>query len=113
MQFVALFCTSLLLVLSASPLAQGEDAGAALPHSLGIWKAVVPRTPMKGEFENNDPLGVEAGARIPADCSLNWIDPDDGRLYCFVSGTSLEYFLDRPQFHLQQARAGWRKLTSP
>jgi hypothetical protein len=113
MQFAALFCSALLLALSASPAAHGEDAGTRPQHSLGIWKAAVPPTPMKGEFENNDPLGVEAGARIWADCSLNWIDPDDGRLYCFVSGTSLEYFLDRPQFHVQQARAGWRKLTSP
>ena len=113
MQIAGLFCSSLLLTLGAAPLAYGEDAGATPPHSLGIWKAAVPRTAMNGEFENNDPLGVEAGAKIPADCSLNWVDPDDGRRYCFVSGTSLEFFLDRPQYHLTQARAGWRKLTSP
>jgi hypothetical protein len=76
----------------------------------GIWKAVVPPKAMKGEFDNLDPLGVAAGVRIPADCSLNWVDPDDAKLYCFVSGTSLEYFLDAPKTHLQQARAGWRKL---
>jgi hypothetical protein len=80
-------------------------------HAQGIWKAVVPPKTMKGEFDNMDPLGVAAGARIPADCSLNWIDPDDGKLYCFVSGTSLEFFLDGPKTHLQQARAGWLKLT--
>jgi hypothetical protein len=91
----------------------GASAAAATEHPVGIWKAAVPPKPMKGEFDNNDPLGVEAGARIWADCSLNWTDPDDGRLYCFVSGTSLEFFLDRPQFHLQQARAGWHKLTAP
>jgi hypothetical protein len=113
MQNAAMFCGTLMLVLGASAATYGEDAGAMPKHSLGIWKAAVPRSPMKGEFENNDPLGVEAGARIWADCSLNWVDPDDGRRYCFVSGTSLEYFLDRPQFHMQQARAGWRKLTSP
>ena len=79
----------------------------------GIWKAVVPPKAMQGEFDNLDPLGVAAGVRIPADCSLNWVDPDDAKLYCFVSGTSLEYFLDAPQTHLRQARAAWRKLMAP
>jgi hypothetical protein len=99
--------------LGALASAQGAETGATPQHSLGIWKAVVPPKAMKGEFDNMDPLGVAAGAKIPADCSLNWIDPDDGKLYCFVSGTSLEFFLDGPKTHLQQARAGWRKLTAP
>jgi hypothetical protein len=77
----------------------------------GIWKAVVPLKPMKGEFGNLDPIGVAVGARILADCSINWIDPDDGARYCFSSGTSLEYFLDRPHYNIERARAGWRKLN--
>lgn len=76
----------------------------------GIWKAAVPPTPMQGEFDSLDPLGVAAGARIKADCSLNWIDPDDGKRYCFSSGTSLEFFLDGPQANLERARAGWQKM---
>ena len=67
---------------------------------------------MKGEFDSLDPLGVSAGARIKADCSLNWIDPDDGKRYCFSSGTSLEFFLDRPQFNLERARARWQKMIA-
>jgi hypothetical protein len=109
-------CTFAILValLGASATAWSEEVRQApLQHPTGIWKAAVPPKAMKGEFDNNDPLGVEAGAKIWADCSLNWINPDDGRLYCFVSGTSLEFFLDRPQFHIEQARAGWRKLTAP
>jgi hypothetical protein len=78
----------------------------------GIWKAVVPAKPMQGEFDGNDPLGVAAGARIKADCSLNWIDPDEGKRYCFSSGTSLEYFLDRPKFNIARARQGWQKLNA-
>ena len=77
----------------------------------GIWKAVVPLKPMKGEFDNLDPIGVAVGARILADCSINWINPDDGARYCFSSGTSLEYFLDRPHYNIERARAGWRKLN--
>jgi hypothetical protein len=105
-------------ILAAFATAFGVIASVAIAesnqppeHAQGIWKAVVPPKAMKGEFDNMDPLGVAAGARIPADCSLNWVDPDDGKLYCFVSGTSLEFFLDGPKTHLQQARAGWLRLT--
>ena len=81
---------------SARP-GSAQPAASDAKLSSGIWKAAVPPNPMKGEFDNFDPLGVAAGARIKADCSLNWIDPDDGARYCFSSGTSLEYFLDHPQ----------------
>jgi hypothetical protein len=87
------------------------QSGARDPsHKVGIWKAAVPPKPMKGEFDSMDPLGVAAGARIKADCSLNWIDPDDGALYCFSSGTSLEYFMDHPKASIESARRGWQKL---
>ncbi len=78
----------------------------------GIWKAAVPPAPMQGEFDSLDPLGVAAGARIKADCSLNWIDPDVGKRYCFSSGTSLEFFLDEPRANLERAQAGWRRMVS-
>ena len=78
----------------------------------GIWKAAVPPQPMHGEFDNFDPLGVAAGARIKADCSLNWVDPDDGKLYCFSSGTSLEYFLDQPHVNIQRAQQGWQNFSA-
>jgi hypothetical protein len=78
----------------------------------GIWKAAVPPTPMQGEFDSLDPLGVAAGTRIKADCSLNWIDPDSGKRYCFSTGTSLEFFLDQPQANLARALAGWRRMGS-
>ena len=82
-------------------------------HAGGIWKAVVPPLEMRGEFDGLDPIGVAVGARIKADCSLNWVNPDDGARYCFSSGTSLEYFLDRPHANIQRAREGWRKLNAP
>jgi hypothetical protein len=93
----------------------GTTPGAADNTSVpqgGIWKAVVPLKPMKGEFGNLDPIGVAAGARILADCSINWVNPDDGARYCFSSGTSLEFFLDRPHYNIERARAGWRKLNA-
>jgi hypothetical protein len=79
----------------------------------GIWKAVVPRPgTMKGEFEYNDPIGLYAGVKIKADCSLNWVNPDDHKLYCFSSATSLVFFLDAPASYLEKARMSWRKLQS-
>jgi hypothetical protein len=93
---------------AAGNLGRTEDGPA---RTDGIWKAVVPSKPMKGEFGNLDPIGVAVGARILADCSINWINPDDGARYCFSSGTSLEYFLDSPHNNIERARAGWRKLN--
>jgi len=87
-----------------------RTAAAGAGRSGGIWKAAVPPKPMKGEFDNFDPLGVATGARIMADCSLNWINPDDGKRYCFSSGTSLQFFLDAPQANLERARRGWLQL---
>jgi hypothetical protein len=79
----------------------------------GIWKAVVPHAgSMKGEFDNNDPIGLYAGVKIKADCSLNWRNPDDHKLYCFSSATSLVFFLDAPQSYLEKARTSWQKLNA-
>jgi hypothetical protein len=106
---LAALAAAMSLVALGSAHGQTPNAGAG--HSGGIWKAAVPPKPMKGEFDDFDPLGIAVGARIKADCSLNWINPDDGKLYCFSSGTSLVYFLDKPQANLQRARASWRKLS--
>ena len=107
-------CLALLSLVSAATadVCRAQTATTGDGHNGGIWKAAVPPKPMQGEFESLDPLGVAAGARIKADCSLNWINPDDGKLYCFSSGTSLEFFLDNPQANLERARAGWRKMTA-
>jgi hypothetical protein len=107
-RFTALAAVSFWVCLHAS----AQDPGAAAaPRSEGIWKAVVPPTAMKSEFDGFDPIGIAAGARIKTDCSLNWVNPDDGSRYCFSSGTSLEFFLDEPHASIARARAAWRKLN--
>ena len=80
------------------------------PVEGGIWKAVVPPGPVQAEFDGYDPIGVATGQRIQADCSLNWVSPDDGARYCFSSGTSLEFFLDRPQEYIKRARENWVRM---
>jgi hypothetical protein len=104
-----------LAVSIGGPVVKAEDArvdasAAEAAHS-GIWKAVVPPGAMHGEFDNDDPVGLVAGARIRADCSINWVDPDGGKLYCFSSATSLVFFLDAPHAYLERARAQWVRLT--
>jgi hypothetical protein len=76
----------------------------------GIWKWVVPPVKMKGAFDDNDPIGVIAGKKIPADCSINWTDPDTHRLFCFSSATSLVYFLNAPKGNTARAEKAWQDL---
>jgi hypothetical protein len=91
-----------------------HDATSSDPERAGIWKAAVPPAgSMHGEFQSNDPIGIMAGARIWADCSINWTDPDSQRLYCFSSATSLVFFLEAPQEYLRRAAKQWRKLERP
>ena len=109
-RFTALTAVSFWVCLHASAQDPGRAATEA-SRSEGIWKAVVPPTTMKSEFDGFDPIGIAAGARIKTDCSLNWVNPDDGTRYCFSSGTSLEFFLDKPHASIARARAAWRKLN--
>jgi|SRR5579863_5563944 len=100
-------------VLGIAAFTTNSAAAATAASTAGIWKAVVPAPgSMKGEFDNNDPIGLTAGVKIKADCSLNWINPDDHKLYCFSTATSLVFFLDAPANYLESARRHWAKLKS-
>jgi len=89
-----------------------HGANATDPRHAGIWKAAIPPSgTMHGEFENNDPIGLSAGVKIKADCSINWVDPDSGRRYCFSTGTSLVVFLDVPHAYLARARKNWDRIS--
>lgn len=79
----------------------------------GIWKAVTPPGTTVGEFDSHDPIGLAAGTLIKADCSINWVNPDNGKRFCFSSGTSLVYFLRWPGKNTARAKKGWRTLTAP
>lgn len=112
---------SLLGIAGQAAIAAADDVtAAAVQHGAaaadashaGIWKAVIPPSgSMRGEFDNNDPIGLAAGSKIATDCSLNWVDPDFGKLYCFSSATSLVYFLDSPRAFLARARKNWAALS--
>jgi hypothetical protein len=105
-----LFAFSVVGLPTAIPAAVGGETSDAAPAD-GIWKAVVPPPGvMHGAFDGNDPIGLTAGVKIKADCSINWVDPDEGRLYCFASATSLVVFLEAPRAYLERARLQWQHL---
>jgi hypothetical protein len=83
---------------------------AARKLGVGTWKWVVPPVKMKGAYNDHDPIGVAIGKLIPADCSINWTDPDTHRLFCFTSATSMVYFLDAPKANTARADKGWHAL---
>ena len=109
---ISILTLSILTLATSGGSYAHADSGRADSGREGIWKAVVPPTPMQGEFAGLDPVGVAAGAIIQADCSLNWTNPDDGKRYCFSSGTSLQYFLDRPQANIARAQLNWPRLQA-
>ncbi len=90
-------CAAACASAAAFAVDQGAPAG-------GIWKAVVPPSAMHGEFANEDPVGLAAGKHIKTDCSMNWVSGDDGKRYCFTTGTSLLFFEEAPQAYIRAAR---------
>lgn len=113
---IALLTQRLVFVLALIPLyvflpdSVSADTNKKSDRSQGIWKAAVPPGGMKGEFGNHDPVGLATGTKIKVDCSLNWPNPDTGKIYCFNSATSLVYFLDWPRTNIEKARKVWQLM---
>lgn len=97
---------------AAGTSALAEVRLAPARHPGGIWKAAVPPAGMHAEFDGYDPIGLASGAMIRADCSLNWVDPDSGKLYCFSSATSQSYFQDWPKSNIERAVRTWRQRVN-
>jgi len=90
-----------------------HGAGTSDPDRAGIWKAITPLPgSTQGEFDSEDPIGLTAGKRLKADCSINWVDPDTGKRYCFLSGTSLVSFMAAPHAYEADASAAWARLNA-
>ena len=91
-----------------------HGAAATDPDHAGIWKGVIPPPgTTHGEFEANDPIALSAGVSVQADCSINWVDPDSGKRYCFATATSLVSFLTAPHSYIARASATWSRLKPP
>jgi hypothetical protein len=107
----AAFACSPGLADTVQPHDDNPAARDARHEGIGFWKAYTPQG-FKGEFDNYDPIGLIGGALIKTDCSINWRD-QDGKLYCFASGTSLVYFQDLPKANIRKASEAFERLTPP
>jgi len=96
-----------------TPLAAAEPNRRSQPgaNDVGIWKSYAPEG-LQGELNNYDPIGLISGALIRTDCSINYTDPDDGKVYCFNSATSLTYFEHWPKTYARRAAAALKKLKA-
>lgn len=90
-------------VLSAAVFAAATGVQGAERPPDGIWKYAVPPAPILGQFDNEDPVGLAAGVHLKTDCSMNWVG-EDGKVYCFTTGTSLEFFVTAPAAYISAAR---------
>ena len=63
-----------------------------------------PVPPVHGEFDDSCAMGMSEGQTIHTDCSVNWTDPDDGKVYCFSSESSKEAFLKDPKANIAKAK---------
>jgi hypothetical protein len=97
----------------AATMTRADESGAlaARHEGIGFWKTYTPQG-FKGELDSYDPIGLIGGALIKADCSINWRD-EDGKLYCFASATSLNYFQDFPKANIRKASEAFERLTHP
>lgn len=66
------------------------------PPTDGVWKFAPAPQQIRGEFNNEDPVGLAAGAHLKTDCSINWT-ADNGKVYCFTTNTSMQFFEESPQ----------------
>ncbi|MDN5939675.1 MAG: hypothetical protein L0H83_13575 [Salinisphaera sp.] len=88
-------------------LAGVADAGNddAFKWSQPIWKArTIPENP-DAQFHKQDPYGLAIGQHMPTNCSIFWIYSGDGGLYCFNSMTSRAFFIEKPEYYINKAKA--------
>ena len=111
-QFPAVVTLAMILSFAWTSVSAAADPSMRTrPHAsdLGIWKLYSPKN-LHGELDNYDPIGLIAGALIHTDCSIIWTDPDNGKTYCFSSGTSLVYFENWPKTYSRKAAEALEKM---
>jgi YHS domain-containing protein len=91
------------IALCAVVIATALRAVAEDPPDNGVWKFAPAPEQIHGESNNEDPVGVAAGKHLKTDCSINWT-ADNGKVYCFTTRTSMEFFEDSPRTYLSAAQ---------
>jgi hypothetical protein len=59
------------------------------------------------QFDGNCAMSMSMGARLPTDCSVVWISPED-KLYCFSSEQAKAAFMRDPTTNEQRAQNNWK-----
>ncbi|MEZ5828286.1 MAG: hypothetical protein R3D30_08780 [Hyphomicrobiales bacterium] len=88
-------------------LAQSAAFAAAIllgTMSLGHAADNMSSMPAHGEFDDSCTMGLADGQMVATDCSVNWTDPDDGKVYCFSSENSKSAFLKDPKGNIAKAK---------
>jgi hypothetical protein len=62
----------------------------------------------KPEFDGNCAMSVAHGNSLPTDCSVVWISPKSGRLYCFSSEDAKLAFVSNASGNEDRAQASWK-----
>ena len=57
-----------------------------------------------GEFDDSCAMGLADGQSVKTDCTVHWIDDDDGKVYCFSSENSKAAFLKDPKGNIARAK---------
>jgi len=58
----------------------------------------------ESEFGESCAMGLADGQTVKTDCTVHWIDPDDGKVYCFSSENSKAAFLKDPKANIARAK---------
>lgn len=107
LSFLAILSLSMITgtAFAADPNSRAEPNA----NDVGIWKSYAPDG-LRGEFHNYDPIGLMNGELIRTDCSINYTDPDNEKIYCFNSATALVYFEQWPKTYAKRAADALAKM---
>ena len=73
--------------------------------------ALLPTLALAEEFESNCAWALaERGVERKTDCSVNWKDPETGKIYCFSNQQTKLLFLQDPEEGIQKAEEAFDKL---
>ena len=57
------------------------------------------------EFDGYDAMSLAQGKRVATDCSINWKDPKNGKIYCFANARNQFMFKQNTRTFVPRAQA--------
>jgi hypothetical protein len=56
------------------------------------------------EFAGHDAMSLSQGKRVETDCSINWENPKDGKVYCFANARNQFMFKQNAKTFVPRAQ---------